>query len=598
MHQGGFIMIMLPISAEENHRADELILSILVKSSFPMSIKEITIDTNDFYKGKKMVSSRAIRRALQILLDKKVIKQHALSSIQRFSIDTESLEKGVKLAMNFLRSNSLLKNIRSKHLLGTFSEELTFSSIDGLDHFLADFERAWTQDFRKNKQTAVFQQLLFNRASKSIRNFSPEIYKDIVYYVLCKHGNTKRKKEGSWEAKQAFIRINSKFNFKDDTLIFGDYILSITYPLQALEYLQNIYIGKKDLESPFKMEKDITLTVHKNASLAHILTEKLSQDFPCELQGMLDELKKQKELKKNFEISNKWNYVLDEQVNILTSSKFFGEIHDGDAPWMIADQEIVLMNKNIDSVKNHFVADQGLSVIDLGVGPFIKPNIILNRLNATFEDLQYLAVDFSDAVLSKAQEHAQSLFPQIKEKEFLNLDFLDLANYPDKLLSKIGYSQRLFLFIGATYGCFEVDEAMQFLKRILEPGDLFLIDIESLESPEEYLHIKSRYNEYKDEFELNHFCELGFSLSDFQISYSFNPKTWSVEGHAIIKSIPSHIIAPVKEVGLKRGDKIKFFKARKPTKEMFEKELRQIGNLELSFKKSDSKLLIAFGRML
>lgn len=589
-------MIILPLTAEESHRVDELVLGIMTKSSFPMSIKEITKDANDFYEGRKTISARAIRRALQILLEKKVIKQHNASSIQRFSVDTASLQKGVDLAVNFLRSNSLLKNIRTKHLLSSFSEELTFNSLSGLHLFLGDFERAWIEDFRKKGQNVVFGQLLYHEVSKNIRSYSPDIYKDVVYYVLCKYGNIPRKMEGAWEHKRAFIRINSALDFQDDTLIFGDYILTIKYDSEALVHLRNLYKGKKDLESPSTMEKDIVVTVQKNASVANILREKLGGDFPCELQGMLDELQEQKANNELLEIDEKWNYVLDEQVTLLTNSD---KVSLNSIVFsVVSNEEIRLINRYVDSIKDHFITDDGLSLIDLGVGPLIKPNIILNRLNVFFEDLQYVAVDYSKTVLAEAEKTSKTLFPHVESRKFVNLDFLDLAKKPNKLLSKIDFKQRLFLFIGASYANLNVEDAISFLKRILKPGDLFIIDTESLESVDEYELIKHKYGEERQDWRLKYFCELGFSISDFNSHYIFNKKNWTVEGYATIKNIPDHITSAVRKVGLKKGDKIKFFKARKPTKEMFEEELKRLGDVELTFKKSKNRFLIAFGRML
>lgn len=592
-------MIILPIQASDNHRLDELLLSVLTKSRMPLSIRDITVKVNGFYELKKRVSQRAVRQALTILVDKKVVVLDNETAINHFYVNEDALEQGVTFALKYLQANDLFKRIRAKCMQPSFSEEFKFDSLESADHFLDELELIWIEELREKEHKTIFGQLLFNRPATSHVHTATKLYKDkdIIHYILCKHDSIANKAEGKWKQKNAFIRVDVDFGAEIEMFVMGDYTISVKYHKDVLKYLRKLYKEKRDPKSPSNMKGAVSLTVQKNASVALMLRNQMQKSFPHQLQGMLDELRVQKENKKALEIADKWNYMLKEQVAFLVDTEEFNSIHAGDTPWMSCPEEILLVNQFTDSLKNYFNKDRPLSIIDLGVGPFIKPTIFLNRLDATFKEIEYVAVDYSQQVLDHAKKHANRFLPHTGHLKFVKSDFMDFGSNPNVLLDHVKSPQRLFMFIGGTYGNFESEECVRFLKSILRPNDLLIIGVEALEDAQEYDEIASRYDEVKVEFNLKRFYELGFSDSDFNHSFSFNPETWAVEGHMIVENVPSHLILPFREVGLKVGDKIKFFKSRKPTREMLDQELRQLGNIELSFKKID-KTLVAFGRML
>lgn len=118
---------------------------------------------------------------------------------------------------------------------------------------------------------------------------------------------------------------------------------------------------------------------------------------------------------------------------------------------------------------------RNVRLVELGSGSSKKTRLILDTLSLIQDRVEYFPVDISDIIKESSQElhhlYANLQITGIIDTYENGLDFI--SHYDDK--------QNLIAFLGSSFGNFEQDEGIQFLKKInsvMKNNDLFLIGLD------------------------------------------------------------------------------------------------------------------------
>ena len=124
-------------------------------------------------------------------------------------------------------------------------------------------------------------------------------------------------------------------------------------------------------------------------------------------------------------------------------------------------------------LRKHLGGD--VRLVELGSGSSKKTRLILDTLSLIQERVEYVPIDISDFMQDSSQElhhiYANLQITGIIDTYESGLEFI--SHYDDK--------QNLIAFLGSSFGNFEQDEGIQFLKKInsvMKNNDLFLIGLD------------------------------------------------------------------------------------------------------------------------
>ena len=205
------------------------------------------------------------------------------------------------------------------------------------------------------------------------------------------------------------------------------------------------------------------------------------------------------------------------------------------------DSEIEIL-KNIESGIKPYV-DSDIRLVELGSGSSIKTRLLLNALYNIQKNVEYFPIDISD-ILSHSVQELCNRYNDLKITGLIDtyengLNFIE--HYDDK--------PNLISFLGSSFGNFNHDEGMKFLKTIhdmMKHSDFLLIGFD-LKKDAVILH--NAYNDSKGitaKFNLNVLnrinreLEADFDLTKFAHYAFYNELSSRIEMH--LKSLQSQKI--------------------------------------------------------
>ena len=135
--------------------------------------------------------------------------------------------------------------------------------------------------------------------------------------------------------------------------------------------------------------------------------------------------------------------------------------------------EIKILKKiELDLVRD---LENDVRLVELGSGSSKKTRLILDKLSLIQDRIEYVPIDISDIIKESSYElhqiYANLQITGIIDTYENGLDFI--SHYDDK--------QNLIAFLGSSFGNFEQDEGIQFLKKVnsvMKNNDLFLFGLD------------------------------------------------------------------------------------------------------------------------
>jgi L-histidine Nalpha-methyltransferase len=227
-------------------------------------------------------------------------------------------------------------------------------------------------------------------------------------------------------------------------------------------------------------------------------------------------------------------------------------------------------------------AGSGLTVVELGSGSSTKTRLLLDRLAARQERVDYIPIDISPTVVTEFGEQLLQDYPSLHIRGLI-------CDYHRALgeLKEQSYERKLFLFLGSSMGNFTPHQAVALLRVIraaMGPQDTVLLGLDLKKDPG-VLH--RAYND--DEgitaaFNLNLLerinRELGgkFEVERFRHVSFYNEAQGRIEMH--LESGVSQIV-PIEALGrsfsFRRGERIHTENSYKFDREQLERLLAQSG---------------------
>jgi L-histidine N-alpha-methyltransferase len=199
------------------------------------------------------------------------------------------------------------------------------------------------------------------------------------------------------------------------------------------------------------------------------------------------------------------------------------------------------------------------SLVELGAGSATKTRIILDAMQYSGSDSQYVPVDVSHDFLEDTATRLREIYPQLEVTTAVG-DFTRELTLP--------WLERptLFAFLGSTIGNFEFEAAIRIVRRIAAhmcPDDRFLLGADLRKDP---AVIEAAYNDRAGvtaEFNLNVLRvlnrELGadFDLSSFRHRAVYDRNLHRIEMHLDSDREQIVVIPDIGPVSFSRGESIR-----------------------------------------
>ncbi len=600
--------INIPFENVSSFQISDLIVDLLVKNASWLSVKEITCEIRKIPSAPR--TTRYVRMVLMSLEEKDIVVSYKEigENCIKYSISTVALQEVAKRVNRALEKKSVVELLGSNIVMDEFTQTITFKCIRELDFFLENFERFWIENIRSENDNMIVYEQQFNRQClyNTWQNIQMTGDSRITYFVLCKHDIlSTRKYDGKWKSKNVFFRFKADIAHSCDLILMGQFLITIHHSPEIQKHMEKVFKGAMPstiLHELLLLEGEIIVTVKKNRAQANKMGGSLDDKFLTpEFKELNARLEDQRRRNVPLYIDDMFKYLLDEQVNLLEQRE--GDATDRDLPWFVNKDRLDFLQSHFKDLLQFFDTNKPLTVIDLGIGPFIKPVMLLNQLNDTFPALQYIGVDYSQELINRAKKTSRKFLSTLANPIFLKEDFCKFKDDPNLLLDHVLHEQKLILLLGGEYAVFDADETRDFLGPILAKSTYFIIDSETLQSSEEYERLRSRYeNPGHLDFRLKPFAGLGIHRDHFANEhYKFDEQKWEVVGIADLVKDP---VLPT--INLQKGDKVQYFRARKPRLGDFEQEMKQLGGqvgkkVEVSIHRGEKNLqqyCLALGRVL
>ncbi|MCL2047539.1 MAG: L-histidine N(alpha)-methyltransferase [Defluviitaleaceae bacterium] len=170
-----------------------------------------------------------------------------------------------------------------------------------------------------------------------------------------------------------------------------------------------------------------------------------------------------------------------------------------------------MLDKHMKDIISYITStsDKSLRIISLGIGNGEKDySLVQHILNATTQNLEYLAVDISLDMLQigirnvyrpLTEDNRNRLNIQIAEADFMDIDRF----FVDRLLPTPKSAKRnIFMLLGNTLGNFQEDQLLNKIADVMNSGDILLVDNqlkrEGRLTPEEEHDYMNMYNSKKE----------------------------------------------------------------------------------------------------
>ncbi len=181
--------------------------------------------------------------------------------------------------------------------------------------------------------------------------------------------------------------------------------------------------------------------------------------------------------------------------------------------------------------------DIPFQLIELGAGDGTKTKLLLDYFLQQKADFEYLPIDISENALSLLADDLHANFSSLTVKPTQGEYFESLHNLTQN--SKV---KKVILFLGANIGNFNIDQAMDFLRKMaqnLQKGDILLIGFDLKKDPATILAAYNDKEGITKSFNLNLLerinRELGgnFNCDHFEHYPLYNPETGEMKSYLI-----------------------------------------------------------------
>ncbi|SRR6266496_6406730 len=255
--------------------------------------------------------------------------------------------------------------------------------------------------------------------------------------------------------------------------------------LELAEHNGRIYVANSVVNIPIieslvgqnrKYRNSLAMkTVQSSSSLLKIFTEAQVYDIVRNLE-IYHELPRQYGYFGHG--AKEWDEYINKQLSVDTPSMLHGTIE------LLADN-LSYIDKRLTKVKK-------VNVIDIGVGNAVPVKNLLEHLIAQGKLGRYVALDFSDDMLSIAQRNISNWFGERVQFEGFQLDiaYERFANIiAEDYLNSVQDTVNLVLFLGATAGNLRVpSDSFRTICESMNPRDILLYTdfIEEADKPPEW----------------------------------------------------------------------------------------------------------------
>ena len=185
--------------------------------------------------------------------------------------------------------------------------------------------------------------------------------------------------------------------------------------------------------------------------------------------------------------------------------KYLGKLASPD--YTIYRDTLRLLEDNLQAIIDMSLCDvKPLRIVTLGIGNGHKEIFCIHEvLKRTKSQLEFVVIDISpDMIKAGLGNIRQSILADPGTQNRLNIfvaegDFMNIDKYfTDRYLPRKSKKRNLFLLLGNTLGSFEEDKLLRNIKKVMNFGDLILID-NQLKKPgkltlKEEQELSSRYN--------------------------------------------------------------------------------------------------------
>lgn len=227
------------------------------------------------------------------------------------------------------------------------------------------------------------------------------------------------------------------------------------------------------------------------------------------------------------------------------------------------------------------LAEQPLSVVELGAGSASKTLVLLRTLMARQSRILYVPVDVSEAALKLASKNVHAALPGIEVQPICS-EFTR-----EKSLNLPTEGRRLALYIGSSIGNFgpaDAVELLQWLRSQLLPGDALLLGTDMVKNPASLLAAYNDSAGITAHFNKNVLTrlnrELGanFAANAFEHRAIWNASEGRIEMHLDSKRNQTvHVESLHRSFAFKRGESIHTENCYKFTPEAVEDMLLKSG---------------------
>lgn len=186
------------------------------------------------------------------------------------------------------------------------------------------------------------------------------------------------------------------------------------------------------------------------------------------------------------------------------------------------------------------------SIVELGAGSCTKSRVLIRSAKGMGSLWTFVPFDISEATLRRSATELS--------EEFDDLTVYCVTGEFDHHLSQIPrFGRQLIVFLGSTIGNFEPAEADRFLtevRRLMRPGDHFLIGVDLVKRPEQLIAAYDDSRGVTAEFNRNLLTRINSELeADFDLDAFSHAVRWNAPEHRIEMNLRSQATQTVRVCG-------------------------------------------------
>lgn len=208
--------------------------------------------------------------------------------------------------------------------------------------------------------------------------------------------------------------------------------------------------------------------------------------------------------------------------------------------YYLTNSELEILQDHKEAITRHFSkGEESFNLIELGAGDGTKTRILLEYLEQSKTDFQYVPIDISASVLDELTGSLKSQFPGISVKPVQGTYFESLEE-----ICQLDKHRKVILFLGSNIGNLLHPQAVDFLVQIQElmtEDDLFLVGFDQKKDPQKILDAYNDPTGVTAAFNKNILSrinrELGadFNPDNFRHWEVYDPETGTAKSYLVSK---------------------------------------------------------------